>query len=332
MKKTSSPYFSALDGLRFICAFWVVISHIPIPSDVIPKAIAALMNVFFNGTLAVGAFFIISGLCIHSPYNSGKTMEVGRFYASRFVRIAVPMLLAILIAHAIPTAKEELDAVLWSLYCEIIYYALYPVLLVAFKKFGVSRILFCAAIASVALSVTPDEHKGYFWAYGTTGTVVLGLPLWIMGCLMAEILVSRSQRFEFMKTQAAVWCLRGGILLVAAATKRLHHLDLLGYKHSLLLASPLIFAWLYSELTQESRARALSALNRFGSASYTVYLIHKICIPIAAYFSLSLSTSIGWSMGMLLIGLVAYGFYILVEKPAHQISKSLGRSKALSTA
>lgn len=258
-------------------------------------------------------------------------MEVGRFYASRFVRIAVPMLLAILIAQAIPTATEELDAVLWSLYCEIIYYAIYPALLVAFKKFGVSRVLFCAAIASVALSVTPDSHKGYFWAYGTAGTVVLGLPLWIMGCLMAEMLVSRSQRFEFMKTQAAVWCLRGGILLVAAVTKRLHHLGLLGYKHSLLFASPLIFAWLYSELKQENQAKALSALSRFGSASYTVYLIHKICIPIAAYFSLSLSTSVGWSMGMLLIGLVSYGFYVSVENPAHRLSKSFGRSKVLGT-
>ena len=64
-----------LDTLRFLAAFVVVVSHIPLlPISVAHSGVRigvfleALQRSLFNGTAAVVVFFLISGFVIHHPY------------------------------------------------------------------------------------------------------------------------------------------------------------------------------------------------------------------------------------------------------------------------
>jgi len=79
--------------------------------------------------------FIISGFCIHYPYVSGREFSVSAFYISRLTRIAIPMLAAIGISLFLPHGYTSLEAVLWSLYCEIVYYTIYPLLRLMYSRF-----------------------------------------------------------------------------------------------------------------------------------------------------------------------------------------------------
>src|SRR5262245_19142466 len=132
----------AVDSLRIVCAFIVLglhLSGLPIYGLVTRlihfapehrtafEALTTLNRAAFDGAAAVIVFFIISGICIHWPVRD-RPLDVRAYLARRFVRVGLPMVIAILVALAAFGELGFLDAVLWSLYCELIYYGLYPLL------------------------------------------------------------------------------------------------------------------------------------------------------------------------------------------------------------
>ena len=87
------------------------------------------------GTPAVIVFFVISGFCIHLPYRGDGKMQVGRYYLRRYTRILIPVAAAVGIYRSVGQqfvfwGEHSIlwQSPLWSLLCEEIYYALYPLL------------------------------------------------------------------------------------------------------------------------------------------------------------------------------------------------------------
>lgn len=335
MASHSKQHFEFIDGLRFTAALWVAVSHFGAPplnlllSFAIPEKHAMKMQgIFgsmFNGTQAVIVFFIISGFCIHLSYaNYRHILDIRSFYYSRFIRICIPMAFAVGISALLPSGLNTLKNVLWSLYAEIIYYAIYPILLLVIRKCGVTW-SFCFSLAiSLVLSLFPDSHKGYFWTYGVLGTAVLGLPVWLLGCVLAEKVSAVNYESSF-ESRAVCQLLRCSMLITCAATTYFHYNTLVHFKISMLLVAPLCAVWLYSELLQEKCFILFQLFSKAGKAAYSLYLMHMLSIVALAHFSVSDSAPYKTAVLLCISLVLTTVFYLAVERPAHRLATSVRR-------
>lgn len=174
--KPQSSYIHSLDGIRAFAVLVVLLSHTGY-EDVVP------------GRAGVTIFFFLSGYLITtlmlSEFEKKGTIEVGKFYGRRFIRLLPPILIAlpaIYLATAIGwipgTAKlstffgqlfylanyleifvDDLEKpsgtiILWSLAIEEHFYILYPLLLLPLiKRFSYNQVLgIFAAICAATLA------------------------------------------------------------------------------------------------------------------------------------------------------------------------------------
>jgi peptidoglycan/LPS O-acetylase OafA/YrhL len=107
--------------------------------------------------------------------------------------------------------------------------------------------------------------------------------------------------------------------LGAAATVAAFHLPLsIGYPTSMLAFSIFAFYWLSMELRVPSSAWQF--LGRFGSASYSLYLIHAVVFGgIADYLKLPLAGTL--MLAGMAVAVATYIFYKIVEAPSHLLAR-----------
>src|SRR6201992_3926321 len=136
--------YEIIDALRFILASWVAIGHLghfPIFGKQAIGATGAIHSIdrfthsLIWGLPAVMAFFVISGFCIHMPFKQPGDIPILRFYLRRYIRVLAPVTVtAVLMIELFPEmhilGRDSIlwKSVLWSLVCEEIYYAVYPML------------------------------------------------------------------------------------------------------------------------------------------------------------------------------------------------------------
>lgn len=320
-------YLEPIDGLRFLAALWVVFSHISIPIYSEWSKLKSIATLATNGAWAVIIFFVISGLCIHLPYAQGKKMNPRSFYLARFSRIGIPMAVAILISLLSEDGFGSLDGILWSLYCEIAYYVMYPLLLRIFPKFNISKCITVSTLASALLLTFPDKHLGLFWSYGFLGTTLLGLPIWLTGCLLAEAIVT-PKKSSILENKNFLQLLRASIFLLGMITMALEFHSPLKYKYTFLICTPIIYYWLYSELIQKQLGKILTQLKPLGAASYSLYLTHKLPLPLFAYLGMAPEQNLAhWSIYITLTFAFCTLYFFSIEKPAHLLSKKLSKAR-----
>jgi len=159
----ATRHVRGLDSLRFIAALWVAFSHgaaIPfklllVNGGQVAHAVADLSGVLFNGVAAVSVFFVISGFCIHFPSARADRIHTRVFLIRRYTRIGGPLIATwVIIACSPARVASAGQAVLWSVYCELIYYSLYPLLFKLFLSLGIETILAAATLVSVLLIAT----------------------------------------------------------------------------------------------------------------------------------------------------------------------------------
>ena len=183
-----------LDSLRFWCALWVVVGHfgfLPLIDGVdlthaAGRVSRAVYDNLTSGPAAVIVFFVISGFCIHYPFRRAATVPLVPFFARRYLRILIPVAVAIGISRPVGVELRLLQkGVLWSLICEEIYYALYPLLLRLRMRFGWRRLIVFSYVVSVLIALT-NLRAGDYPSYGPGANWLLGLPCWLLGCDLAE--------------------------------------------------------------------------------------------------------------------------------------------------
>jgi len=160
-------HVAGLDTLRLIAAAWVCCSHgarAPLSEMLSGQGtfgaiLGGLNNGIFNGVAAVMMFFVISGFVIHRINVGRERLDIAGHYARRITRIAPPLLAIYLICALLGSLYAGvLREVLWSVYSEIAYYALYPLLFILYRRFGVERIFFIG----VAMSIVPIAMTASF--------------------------------------------------------------------------------------------------------------------------------------------------------------------------
>lgn len=316
-----SDHLDALDALRFVAASWVALSHGALPlkqlfsNDVLKFASAAFAS-SFNGSAAVMVFFIISGLCIHRPRTHVESLPTAAFLVRRYVRIGVPLVSVLIVAYSIGVvAVDALNAVLWSVYAEIVYYSIYPLLFHAARRYGWSNIIIVSSLCSAGLTLAHldytnvQQFKELTWLWG--------LPAWLAGCKIAENL-GRGEPTRIPGSLAA-WRLAAWGLGAAALFFNNHSPIRIGHPVSLLLFSVFAYFWLSREL--QGPTWGWRWLQDMGAASYTLYLVHNIVIKELDVPGSFPQNPLGIFLLWAAIAIVTYLFYRLVEAPSHRLAR-----------
>jgi peptidoglycan/LPS O-acetylase OafA/YrhL len=288
----------------------------------VAHAFAAVSGVLFNGVAAVSLFFVISGFCIHFPSARVHRLNTRTFLIRRYTRIGGPLIAAWMIIACSPERVASAgQAVLWSVYCELIYYTLYPILFRLFLLLGIEAVLGAATAVSVLLIAT---HWSYVWQwqFGISVTWLVGLPSWLLGCLIAQ----KTSHATPPRPRLSIWFWRGGawIYSVAAIVAVSHSPIVVGYPATLLVFSFYCYFWLRRELERYTSNPPNALLEWAGTWSFSLYLVHNLVIAAWIQLDLPWPLLINWFLKIVTILAASYVFYAVVEYPCHVLARRVG--------
>jgi len=331
--------FAVLDALRFLLALWVAIGHYEVfplfagvdASTGFGRFVTHAWSSVVFGTPAVIVFFVISGFCIHLPFRGDKKLPVARYYLRRYTRILIPVAAALCVYRM---AGDKLtiwgehsilwESPLWSLACEEIYYAAYPLLRMLRKRFGWKLLLPVSFVAGTVTAAT-HVHSVTWHDFGPFGTSLILLPVWLLGCILAE----QAEKIPPMDSAARIWLWRFGIWLGCWTAEMLHFKGGVPYTQTMLWFGVLAYFWVKAEMAYSRNHAPSRTLVAAGAWSYSLYLVHaqgvwvfwKLHIPNLGYI-LNWSATMTCSLGL------AYIFYLLVERPSHLFARKISLSPA----
>ncbi|MBB6052794.1 acyltransferase family protein [Armatimonas rosea] len=313
-----------IDTLRFFLALCVVCFHLArsefFAQVAMPHALRTLLLGLFNGQAAVVAFFLISGLCIHFPFRKkDKPLALGAFYTRRLVRISTPLLVALGLSLLIG-CYAALSSVMWSLYCEIVYYALYPLFLWVSRRTSWTPLLAVFGGLSAFL-IYSGAPRGYMHEFGPFLNWLVWLPLWLLGCRLAE-----NTRFPKLST-LPLWLVRAAMVILASLCLLATWKSSVGLPRTVfLLAFPAYF-WIAAEVGSFVSTPLAQRLESLGAWSYSLYLVHPMLLWAGDRVFKAQGQALPLGVVPVALGAalgIAYGFYLLVEKPSVRLARVLG--------
>jgi peptidoglycan/LPS O-acetylase OafA/YrhL len=326
--------YPILDALRFVLALWVAIGHygiFPLFTGVDTATpfgrfvTHAWQSVVF-GTPAVIVFFVISGFCIHLPFRGDKKLAVGRYYLRRYTRILIPVAGALCVYRLSGTklrfwGEHSIlwESPLWSLACEEIYYAAYPLLRLVRNRLGWKVVLPVVFVAGTLTAAT-HVHSMTWHDFGPFGTALILLPVWLLGSLLAE----QSDTLPALDSGRRIWLWRFLIWLGCWVAEMLHFKGGVPYTQTMIWFGVLAYFWVKNELAYGKDSSPNRYLVVAGAWSYSLYLVHaqgmtlywRLPIPNLGYI-FSWIGAMSCSLG------VAYVFYVLVERPSHRLARKV---------
>ncbi|MFP3569138.1 acyltransferase family protein [Paraburkholderia sp. SIMBA_030] len=281
------------------------------------------------------------------------TLKPINYYASRFIRIGLPLVILLCLVQPLTTGQNYLESVLWSLYCEMVYYAIYPVLRPRFRYIG-EMIAGSALAAGVMVAVVrlfghPVCHSCVYETYRIPGTALLYAAGWIFGCLIAEtqrnaeqfhirgayspltMMIKRGLDRTTHYLADRLVALRVAVVAAGAAVMILLSesnlkpatVPLITPDITLPLFQFLAAVWIAAETATPSKAGVWSRLAAFGAWSYSLYLCHKMALALLEMTSFDDTSRFAWFVQVALAFAISYAFYRIIERPSHLISQRL---------
>ncbi|HVX09731.1 MAG TPA: acyltransferase [Pirellulales bacterium] len=330
-------HVKGIDSIRCVAALWVVFGHgnrFPLTYGIdkghwLGRIISGIYGNLFCGSAAVIVFFLISGFVIHYPYITGKTFVASEFFLRRYLRIGFPLIVAIPLARWVGIKLSLFsESILWSLFAELVYYSLYPAIRWAVKRTGWRIMLAGAYAASVCVILTAPTASAYP-SYGTSLNWLLGLPCWLLGCLLAESWSTegRGEVSPISTTEIYSWRLTAWALTWACSALRFH--SPIGLPWTLNLFAIFAFFWLKKEIAYYNTTNRLPSrlLEWMGAWSYSLYLTHNLSRRLLVNYigAPNLGVFLNWLVLMSFMLCFAYLFFLLFEKTSHLLARSLAQ-------
>ncbi len=333
----NKKWILGLDSLRIVLALIVLLSHLDTYSifhsnntNELYRLIGFIFGNSFVGVCAVIAFFVVSGIVIHFPYVNGKTMQPFSFLIKRFLRISIPMIAVYILAKVVGMTISKLP--FWSLYCELIYYFLYPSILYFIRKkewilyifFALSFvssyvIVFVNGTAFNDLITHNKALNAEYWQFGILVTAILGLPNWLLGVILARK-YSLIKEYNFI-SRSKIYLIRMAIFFLSMICSVLRYHFSLSYTLSLNIFGLFAAIWIWYEINYWSKHTTIKLFEQMGKISYSVYICHALVVYIIAHsFKPSLCII---SLEIIATLLFSYLFYLIVEKPSHKLAQKI---------
>ena len=311
LMSTNRIHLAHIDGLRALCAFWVLLYHANGTGRIFP-ALPFFLGWIAWGHFAVPAFIVISGFCLMLPVvRKGEIAGGARhFYWKRVRRILPPYYAALLLfalLNHVTNKKDIISHILllhnlrpdtfyggmnysfWSIAVECQIYVVFPLFAALYHRWSlriILPVLLAAYLANAALQNTSlwglCLHYTGLFALGAAGAVVAFHP-------GARIAAWR-ERFPWTAAAAGLAL----VLLLAAA--------LLGHPpryagndmtwisglqisaYNLLTALAVVCLLVAATVRDGPLRRALSCrpLVWSGTFSYSLYLLHQPLVNLFA--------------------------------------------------
>jgi peptidoglycan/LPS O-acetylase OafA/YrhL len=343
----------ALDLLRGLAAIGIAVYHfLSLTFDITVQSL---------GTFGVYVFFILSGSTMILVYGTefSRTVvaeNVKLFYWNRISRI-IPLLAAVslvglllavpeiginrhLVARAVQSLMTgsglfalHLPGYLstamgaWSLGIELIFYVLFPVVCLLAAGVRLRNLVAVMVVLVIAQHIVIQlishwlrDDPTRFWHYYTTPLIFA--PYFLLGIMIPRIPL-RKRHVHLLASVACLGVIAGFSLLVNVPIFETH--------------------WAYLTLTAVSFAAVLFAYHALppgyliapatflGNVSYSLYLTH----PFSWQISQAMSVSMGFGpVAKLVLFLslalaIAYGSFMLFERPARQFLRASIRDRAI---
>jgi peptidoglycan/LPS O-acetylase OafA/YrhL len=336
---------AGLDSIRFLCALLVLFGHGMSPrlvdgfskENLLGMIVRGVYNNLWNGPAAVIVFFVISGFCIHFAYvDPLRALEPFAYYTRRFIRLIIPAVVVVVTGPYFGVPFSDLNAsVLWSLIAELVYYLIYPMLLRIRRRNGSWRSLVVLAYTASLGVVLTQPGNGDYPTYGIALNWILGLPCWLLGCVLAEWVATGRCGYESSRFSptTVVWGARFAVCFAGWLCSVLRFHSPLGFPWTLNVFAILVLFWLRIEIDWRRTHQPPAILERAGVWSYSLYLTHPAAARFAVFLRYQLvptdlvetpllSVAV-WCVKLVFILSVAYGFYKLVESPSHRLARWL---------
>ena len=283
------------------------------------KILFGLLHSAVFGVTAVMVFFVISGFCIHYPFRHGEKPNWKEYFLRRYIRIGIPLLGALLLTRVIKGDTLPIQWVIWSLYAEIIYYTVYPVLMMIRQRAGWVWLFSLSGIATLSV-VASDPHNSAMDTFSVALAWIIGLPVWLMGCLLAE----QADTLTAQKVPS-LWVWRIGVWAASCFCGVLRFHSPIGFPWTLPVFSILLFFWLRQEI-RHFRFQAPAFLEKAGAWSYSLYLMHNFASWIFTQLHIALpGVLLPWLLRIASALLLAYLFFLTVERPSHWLARQVKR-------
>ncbi len=322
---------NGLDTIRFICAIWVVIAHCGSPpilegidkSNPIGFIINAIYANVWSGPSAVIVFFVISGFCIHYPQSGQlRISNLPGYFLRRYLRVGIPFIITIILSKFL--LKLDLsslnESIFWSIFAEIIYYTIYPLILkIRRNGFSWQQITVASFLVAIMISAT-NPTAGNYPSFGIGLNWLLGLPCWLLGVQLAELVVEDNQ-----PKPKNIWVWRIAILIASCVCSVLRFHSPLGYPWTLNFFAIFVFFWLLQEIRFYRYETPPGILEWMGKWSYSIYLIHLLgqSIWLVTLREINLGYYINWMVNIAFVLLCSYLFALAVEFPTHKLARSI---------
>jgi peptidoglycan/LPS O-acetylase OafA/YrhL len=366
-EKRSSTRLRSLDGVRGIAAIVVVVYHVsliakPFAKDGTAAAVwdgvtESPLKLLFAGTEAVLVFFVLSGLVVALPLLRGS-VSWPAFFASRLVRLYVPVWASLLFAVALialfprheaavtsgewiteanassvtlssflreaslAPASYDIVNTLWSLRWELVFTAALP-FLIAFAL--LLRRSTAALVVAGGLAVAAT-------VLGRVLSVdaLVYLPVFLLGTLVA-VRLDDIVGWAHRRPRPALWAVVGSVsalLLVASWVGR--PLAPSGDLVSEILwgvaglgALGIVLVSICSPGVE--RVLSMRLPQWAGKVSFSLYLVH---VPVIATIAFIVGDQLWWLVGLIGVPLslaISAAFFALVERPSHRLARLTGR-------
>ena len=340
------------DLLRGMCALAVACYHLLLWQDV------AELHSF--GSYGVYLFFVLSGASLAYTYEAriaAHDFSWGRFLWVRYLRLA-PLYLA-LMAVVLPwkLLKEGMShdlgliyllnvtllfgfyqpsthAVLiggWSLGIEVIYYLLFPLLMMSFRwqglAWGVFGTLLVIQVAWIAATV--GQASGYAQNAQAYHQAPAFVAYFMGGCLIG--FVRRKALFKRLPQSVGLAGLVAGFALLLAVNPAQQGDELILWRGVLLCS--LCFALVYLAGRLSLKDRIANVARYFGDATYGVYLLHPVIffgLVFVVLPRLGVANPTSWTLSsrlvlLTLVLLAAFAMALLSEKYFEKPLRALGK-------
>lgn len=317
--------------------------HVRLSADT-PAAVAVSYPVCAYGYTGVGLFFVLSGFCIHLPQarrfhrKNDDALKPREFFRRRFWRLYPAYAASLLLGAAglavmggvapqiaqymqvnaafllaLKPDANSLNPVYWTLWYEVQFYLLYPLLLKVVRRvgFGPVALVLLGCELAFALLPVPDALKPlaphFEWFF------LRRYFEWFLGMWLAERVASG----RLLPRSVGVLIAVGGVALGVVGS----HTPALWPVHELFLAvaSFGVVAVAVALRTEAEPGRVRRLLVRLGDCSYSLYLIHMPMMRlIYAAADRVAGEAAGWVFdvaSVVLVPATAWVWYRLFEKP-----------------